>query len=111
MTTSTGPFGSIDTWVSEFLRQAESETIAGKRIASRMPVGHEARMPLLKGFDSFIDAKANDLRAHRDAGGALEFAPANPGAFYRAQDCLPDAVAEHLPIDQPHRQDAPRAKN
>ena len=99
MTNSTGPFGSIDTCVSEFLRQAESDTIAGKRIASRMPAGREAKMPVLERFDSFIDAKANDLRAHRDAGGALEFPPANPGALYRAQDRLPDTVAEHRPID------------
>jgi hypothetical protein len=46
-----------------------------------------------------------DLRlcTHWHAGGALEFTPADPGAFDGAQDCFPDAVTEHWTIDQAHR--------
>jgi hypothetical protein len=43
------------------------------------------------------------LRPHRHARGALKFAPADPGAFNRAQDCFPDAVTEHRPVNQAHR--------
>ena len=49
------------------------------------------------------------LSSNRHAGGALEFAPADPGAFDGAQDCFPDAVTEHRAIDQAHRQNAPGA--
>jgi hypothetical protein len=48
---------------------------------------------------------------HGDAGSALEFAPADPGAFDRAQDCFPDAIAEHRTINQTHRQNAPGAQD
>ena len=51
------------------------------------------------------------LRTDRHARGTLEFAPANPGAFYRTEDCFPDAVTEHRPINQAHRQDAPGSQN
>jgi len=47
--------------------------------------------------------------AHRYAGGALEFAPADPGTFDGAQDCFPNAVTEHGAIDQAHRQNSPGA--
>jgi len=50
-----------------------------------------------------------ESRSDRHAGGALEFAPANPGAFDGAEDCFPDAVTEHWPIDQAHRQNSPGA--
>src|SRR5437667_11870287 len=46
---------------------------------------------------------------HGHAGGALEFAPAYPGAFDRAQDRFPDAVTQHGTVKQAHRQDAPGA--
>src|SRR5436190_5603375 len=45
-------------------------------------------------------------RSHGHTGGALEFAPAYPGAFDRAQDRFPDAVTEHRAIDQTHGQHA-----
>src|SRR5437588_8341878 len=48
-------------------------------------------------------------RAHGDAGGALEFAPAYPCAFDGAQDRFPDAVTEHGTVNQAHRQNAPGA--
>ena len=51
------------------------------------------------------------LRAHGHAGGALEFAPADPGTFYGAQDGFPDAVTEHGTINQTHRQNAPGAQD
>src|SRR5437660_5819144 len=51
------------------------------------------------------------LCAHRHTRGALQFAPADPGAFDGAQDGFPDAVTEHGAIDQAHRQDAPGAQD
>jgi len=42
------------------------------------------------------------LRSNGHTGCAFEFAPADPGAFDGAQDCFPDAVTEHRPIDQAH---------
>src|SRR4029077_13690456 len=51
------------------------------------------------------------LCTHRHAGGALEFAPTNPSTFDGAQDCFPDAVTKHRPIDQAHWQNAPGAQD
>src|SRR5262249_41189540 len=53
--------------------------------------------------------KSSRLCTHRYAGRTLQFAPADPAAFDGAQDCFPDAVTEHRPIDQPHWQNAPGA--
>jgi hypothetical protein len=50
-----------------------------------------------------IQASSYISNPHGHAGGALEFAPAYPCAFDRAQDCFPDAVTEHRTIDQAHR--------
>ena len=49
------------------------------------------------------------LGSHGHAGGALEFAPTDPGPFDGTQDCFPDAVTEHRTVDQAHRQNAPGA--
>ena len=49
--------------------------------------------------------------SHGHAGCPVQFAPADPRAFDRAQDCFPDAVAEQGTINQSHWQDAPGAHN
>src|SRR5438128_5810331 len=55
---------------------------------------------------AIAETEASHSRSHGHTGGALEFAPAYPGAFDRAQDCFPEAVTEHRAIDQPHGQHA-----
>src|ERR1043166_74978 len=47
-------------------------------------------------------------RLHGHARGALEFAPAYPRALECAEDRFPDAIAEHRPVNEAHRQDPPR---
>src|SRR5260370_42449954 len=47
----------------------------------------------------------------RHAGRALEFAPADQRTLQRAKDCLPNAVAEHWPVNQTHGKNAPCAQN
>jgi hypothetical protein len=49
------------------------------------------------GYSSFLS------HPHRNAGGALQFAPADPCAFDCAQNRFPDAIAEHRAINQSHR--------
>src|SRR4029077_18394139 len=58
-----------------------------------------------------IRASSFSSRAHGNAGSAFEFAPANPYAFDRAQNCFPDALANHRPITQLHRLNPPRARD
>src|SRR6266536_4031111 len=50
-------------------------------------------------------------RPHWHTGGALEFAPADQRALKRAKDRLPYAVAEHRPVNQTHRKNAPGAQD
>src|SRR5947199_10751696 len=49
--------------------------------------------------------------AHRHASRALEFSPADPGAFDRTENRFPNAIAKHRTIDQSHRQNPPRARD
>src|SRR6266403_1767760 len=58
-----------------------------------------------------IRASSFSSRAHGNAGGAFEFAPANPCAFDRTENRFPNAITQHRPIDQPHRQNPPRARD
>ena len=51
------------------------------------------------------------LCPRRHAGRALEFAPADQRALQRTKDRLPNAVAEHWPVNQTHGKNAPCAQN
>src|SRR5947209_8135509 len=46
-----------------------------------------------------------ELCAHRNTRGPFELAPAYPRTFDRAQNRLQNAVTQHWPINQAHRQD------
>src|SRR4029077_5893422 len=49
-------------------------------------------------------------RTHWHGSRAFQFAPAYPCALYSTQNCFPDTVAQHRPIDQAHRNNSPGLK-
>src|SRR6266849_6077274 len=57
----------------------------------------------------FISILSSCPRRH--AGRALQFAPADQRTLQRAKDRLPNAVAEHWPVNQTHGKNAPCAQN
>src|SRR6266850_6443619 len=94
--TSTGPFGSTVLWEGELLLH----DVVGKiDIIAKQTLNPQLR-PVRLGPTSRIEFKSC---SHRHTGGAFEFAPTDPRAFDRAQNCFPDAITEHRPINQSHR--------
>src|SRR5262249_35390275 len=56
-----------------------------------------------------VQQPASKSDAYGNARGSFQFAPAHPRTFDRAENRFPDAVTQHRPINQSHRQDPPRA--